>query len=82
MGAWIEIFIGFREQFPQMVVAPFAGAWIEINNRTMEVTAENVAPFAGAWIEIFRKSTDRNAAWVAPFAGAWIEICGREKVEK
>ena len=35
-----------------LVVAPFAGAWIEIltyKNRTRE---KGVAPFAGAWIEI------------------------------
>ena len=36
----------------QHIVAPFAGAWIEIQKirRTDKVT--EVAPFAGAWIEI------------------------------
>ena len=34
-------------------VAPFAGAWIEISNRTLYLSRTRVAPFAGAWIEIF-----------------------------
>ena len=34
-------------------VAPFAGAWIEIENTFMPVSViPDVAPFAGAWIEI------------------------------
>ena len=33
-------------------VAPFAGAWIEINKLTEVNSALSVAPFAGAWIEI------------------------------
>ncbi len=33
-------------------VAPFAGAWIEIDNGTDVVLMLPVAPFAGAWIEI------------------------------
>ena len=58
-----------------MLVAPFAGAWIEILTPTHGSAEDNVAPFAGAWIEI-----GRNSLWstfsilVAPFAGAWIEI--------
>ena len=34
-------------------VAPFAGAWIEISDRTRTGRSVEVAPFAGAWIEIF-----------------------------
>ena len=35
------------------VVAPFAGAWIEIPTRKLKIsTGISVAPFAGAWIEI------------------------------
>ena len=34
------------------IVAPFAGAWIEINARALTVSGNPVAPFAGAWIEI------------------------------
>ncbi len=33
-------------------VAPFAGAWIEIEEWVKNGTEEEVAPFAGAWIEI------------------------------
>ena len=33
-------------------VAPFAGAWIEINLINQQIYAVIVAPFAGAWIEI------------------------------
>ena len=36
-----------------MFVAPFTGAWIEINHLLTHFTAhKNVAPFTGAWIEI------------------------------
>ena len=34
------------------MVAPFAGAWIEILGRKAAATLSEVAPFAGAWIEI------------------------------
>ena len=34
------------------LVAPFAGAWIEIDKRGCEKWNTKVAPFAGAWIEI------------------------------
>ena len=33
-------------------VAPFAGAWIEINSDFDQKKQKPVAPFAGAWIEI------------------------------
>ena len=33
-------------------VAPFAGAWIEIEAEIRSANEVNVAPFAGAWIEI------------------------------
>ena len=35
-----------------MVVAPFTGAWIEINAESAELSDKTVAPFTGAWIEI------------------------------
>ena len=35
------------------MVAPLAGAWIEINEITSLRSREAVAPLAGAWIEIF-----------------------------
>ena len=33
-------------------VAPFAGAWIEIDLQDIMLVKNYVAPFAGAWIEI------------------------------
>ena len=33
-------------------VAPFAGAWIEIEGPPMNYIEKYVAPFAGAWIEM------------------------------
>ena len=38
------------------VVAPFAGAWIEIFWKKWILRARKVAPFAGAWIEITMQS--------------------------
>ena len=35
-------------------VAPFTGAWIEINTVSMYLNTAWVAPFTGAWIEIRR----------------------------
>ncbi len=35
-------------------VAPFAGAWIEINITPLPSSQPEVAPFAGAWIEIMQ----------------------------
>ena len=43
---------------PIYTVAPFAGAWIEINHSCKEILTDWVAPFAGAWIEII---------FIAPF---------------
>ncbi len=57
-----------------LIVAPFAGAWIEIAVRVSEVRVTPVAPFAGAWIEMLYDGRDFINDNVAPFAGAWIEI--------
>ena len=56
------------------IVAPFAGAWIEIIELEMVDEAWDVAPFAGAWIEILLHLIYSISYYVAPFAGAWIEI--------
>ena len=56
------------------MVAPFAGAWIEIKEKDRCVPVCVVAPFAGAWIEIPRPPRLLLPSAVAPFAGAWIEI--------
>ena len=59
-----------------IIVAPFAGAWIEImNNYAMNEVQPGVAPFAGAWIEMVSPLANPLRSRVAPFAGAWIEIC-------
>ena len=58
------------------VVAPLAGAWIEIINDLIKFFQIGVAPLAGAWIEIsllYKKH--KPQFWVAPLAGAWIEMC-------
>ena len=56
------------------VVAPLAGAWIEINSRVLVDVSASVAPLAGAWIEILAEAIFDSLASVAPLAGAWIEI--------
>ena len=40
------------EHLPEHLVAPFAGAWIEIHTNELLDRIDEVAPFAGAWIEI------------------------------
>ncbi len=53
------------------LVAPFAGAWIEINELTAEKRKEYVAPFAGAWIEI---------SWCrVPELSRWKSLPSRER---
>ena len=56
------------------VVAPLAGAWIEIPMCANHLQCKMVAPLAGAWIEIGSGMTGFNTSFVAPLAGAWIEI--------
>ena len=56
------------------LVAPFTGAWIEINMAQTVIQEIQVAPFTGAWIEIRRWECPCCPAAVAPFTGAWIEI--------
>ena len=56
------------------LVAPFAGAWIEIKRLCAILESPTVAPFAGAWIEIVYLHDNTAIQFVAPFAGAWIEI--------
>ena len=59
----------------KIIVAPLAGAWIEIIEKAIEAVKIYVAPLAGAWIEIqseIRGLTKSKS--VAPLAGAWIEM--------
>ena len=59
-------------------VAPYAGAWIEMQRTAYLNCSRNVAPYAGAWIEIPILRYEQFALTVAPYAGAWIEISVRE----
>ena len=65
---WEEI-----ADFTQLV-APYAGAWIEMPKTQSASRAWSVAPYAGAWIEITAAGTAHRSCLVAPYAGAWIEI--------
>ena len=56
------------------LVAPLAGAWIEISLEDAKEKVEKVAPLAGAWIEISLEDAKEKVEKVAPLAGAWIEI--------
>ena len=56
------------------MVAPYAGAWIEINSMPSIFKSGGVAPYAGAWIEIAGIRIRVRNTGVAPYAGAWIEI--------
>ena len=63
------------------MVAPFAGAWIEIKMNEYYCGITTVAPFAGAWIEINLYGINVTQNKVAPFAGAWIEIIFKDNQE-
>ena len=41
------------------IVAPFAGAWIEIDAANEHSAPAAVAPFAGAWIEMLGKAIEQ-----------------------
>ncbi len=44
-----------------MLVAPFVGAWIEIDNTIhVNVGLTQVAPFVGAWIEIVMSASVKD----------------------
>ena len=40
-------------------VAPFVGAWIEIDEHCRHSRSRSVAPFVGAWIEILNKAIEK-----------------------
>ena len=65
---------GHKSLFLDRVVAPLAGAWIEIAVKNTVTKFMGVAPLAGAWIEIPRYLDAKFLTNVAPLAGAWIEI--------
>ena len=57
-----------------VMVAPYMGAWIEIELRFGSCEVSMVAPYMGAWIEICSLTMYLNNGIVAPYMGAWIEI--------
>ena len=63
-----------RQAIRCRLVAPLAGAWIEILLIRAVATVRPVAPLAGAWIEIEEPTAEWRNKLVAPLAGAWIEI--------
>ncbi len=49
------------------LVAPFVGAWIETEDKTLGIQCMAVAPFVGAWIETPSEyPSDSYAAWSLP----------------
>ena len=59
---------------PEYIVAPLAGAWVEIALVSCKPKFNSVAPLAGAWVEIVSGLYGSNGGHVAPLAGAWVEI--------
>ena len=60
---------------PEIEVALFARAWIEISAALQSKIVTSVALFARAWIEIPKILFQHLCQCVALFARAWIEIC-------
>ena len=60
--------------FAAIIVAPLAGARIEIYMNHIDPASHPVAPLAGARIEMFYICTPMRLAVVAPLAGARIEM--------
>ena len=63
----------------KLLVAPLAGAWIEMRCNIARFCACIVAPLAGAWIEISAFRGSRLSIAVAPLAGAWIEMAAKRQ---
>ena len=64
----------YAKEVRELDVAPFVGAWVEINPNTLKMLHFFVAPFVGAWVEIVQISKNECVKLVAPFVGAWVEI--------
>ena len=63
-----------RQSGHKAYVAPYTGAWIEIDGTIWTCHEKTVAPYTGAWIEISVFDTISFAPIVAPYTGAWIEM--------
>ena len=55
-------------------VAPFAGAWIEIDRRHGITSSKLSLPSRERGLKFVKSVLPDQADKVAPFAGAWIEI--------
>ena len=56
------------------VVAPFAGAWIEILYPSVMHSKSGSLPSRERGLKLEQLEKEKNCIWVAPFAGAWIEM--------
>ena len=56
------------------MVAPFAGAWIEMPMRLCQQTPLTSLPSRERGLKFFDPELQARDKNVAPFAGAWIEI--------
>ena len=55
-------------------VAPFTGAWIEINVKNIDLSTFPVAPFTGAWIEIGLKKLSLAVPLSLPSRGRGLKF--------
>ena len=59
-----------------VIVAPRAGAWIEIATNPASMTDIRVAPRAGAWIEMLPSACHRGVRRMSPLAqGRGLKCC-------
>ncbi len=56
------------------MVAPFAGAWIEILELKEEAVLQMSLPSRERGLKLNKSYHKKGVIMVAPFAGAWIEI--------
>ena len=59
---------------PLQLVAPFAGAWIEIVKMNKDFRTVLSLPSRERGLKFISLSLEHDQITVAPFAGAWIEI--------
>ena len=59
------------------LVAPLAGAWIEIKKKNGELMLNKSLPSRERGLKLLYEAIDALIQQVAPLAGAWIEMTGR-----
>ena len=60
------------------IVAPLAGAWIEMRNPSLAGMRTGVAPLAGAWIEIHKQILVRAGYLSLPSRERGLKLSGNE----